>query len=78
MEFSRRFSTLTVGFDLITSDVSQPLSATGGGFNEYNFLPYVDLHEYANIGPKRSVCRLIWDYIETHAKELITPEFSLF
>ena len=78
IEFSRRFSTLTVGFDLITSDVSRPLAETGGGFNEYNFLPYVDLHEYANIGQTRSVCRLIWDYIEDHAEELITSEFSVF
>ncbi|NEQ54559.1 MAG: hypothetical protein F6K11_31245 [Leptolyngbya sp. SIO3F4] len=78
IDFSRRFSTLTLGFDLITSDISLPLAETGGAFNEYNFLPYVDLHENCNIGQKRRVCRLIWDYIETNAARIVTTEFNIF
>ncbi|MEL6903208.1 MAG: hypothetical protein AAFP07_19905 [Cyanobacteria bacterium J06606_4] len=78
VDFSHRFSTLTLGFDLITSDISKPLQETGGAFNEYNFLPYVDLHENCNIGRKRPVCRLIWDYIEANAARIITREFNMF
>lgn len=78
VDFSQRFSTLTLGFDLITSDISRPLIETGGAFNEYNFLPYVDLHENCNIGQKRPVCRLIWDYIETHAEQIVTSAFEPF
>ncbi|MEM9544028.1 MAG: NAD(P)H-dependent oxidoreductase, partial [Cyanobacteria bacterium P01_E01_bin.42] len=59
IDFSYQFSTLTLGFDLITTDISRPLSEMGGAFNEYNFLPYVDLHENCNIGEKRSVCGLM-------------------
>lgn len=76
--FSHQFSTLTLGFDLITTDMSRPLSETGGAFNEYNFLPYVDLHENCNVGQKRPVCRLIWDYIENHAEQIVTAEFKPF
>ncbi len=78
IDFSRRFSSLTLGFDLITTDISRPLAETGGAFNEYNFLPYVDLHENCNIGQKRPVCRLIWDYIEANAEQIVTPEFKPF
>lgn len=78
IDFSHRFSTLTLGFDLITPDISRPLAETGGAFNEYNFLPYVDLHENCNIGQKRPVCRLIWDYIETHAERIVTADFDVF
>ena len=39
IEFSHQFSTLTLGFDLITTDITRPLAETGGAFNEYNFLP---------------------------------------
>lgn len=42
IEFSRCFSTLTLGCDLITADVSRPLTETGGDFNGYNLLPDVD------------------------------------
>lgn len=78
INFSHRFSTLTLGFDLITTDISRPLSETGGAFNEYNFLPYVDLHENCNIGQKRPVCRLIWDYVDANAERIVTPEFNPF
>ncbi|MEL6223748.1 MAG: NAD(P)H-dependent oxidoreductase [Cyanobacteria bacterium J06627_8] len=78
VDFSYRFSTLTLGFDLITSDISRPLSETRGAFNEYNFLPYVDLHENCNVGQKRPVCRLIWDHIEANADEIVTTEFNPF
>lgn len=78
VEFSHQFSTLTLGFDLITADVSKPLVETGGAFNEYNFLPYVDLHENCNEGQRRSVCHLIWDYIEAHAETLLTSDFKPF
>ncbi|MGF1515334.1 MAG: hypothetical protein ACFB5Z_16760 [Elainellaceae cyanobacterium] len=78
VDFSYQFSTLTLGFDLITTDISRPLVKTGGAFNEYNFLPYVDLHENCNEGQKRPVCRLIWDYIEANAGRLVTPEFAPF
>ncbi|MEL7495830.1 MAG: hypothetical protein AAGJ95_17960 [Cyanobacteria bacterium J06554_11] len=78
VDFSRRFSTLTLGFDLITSDISKPLHETNGAFNEYNFLPYVDLHENCNIGQKRPVCRLIWDYVEANAERIVTREFNMF
>ena len=78
IDFSQRFSTLTLGFDLITTDISQPLTETGGAFNEYNFLPYVDLHENCNVGQKRPVCRLIWDYIEANADRIVTSEFRAF
>ncbi|MEO0648643.1 MAG: hypothetical protein AAFZ17_21230 [Cyanobacteria bacterium J06650_10] len=78
INFSYHFSTLTLGFDLITTDISQPLSKTSGAFNEYNFLPYVDLHENCNIGQTRSVCRLIWDYVEANADTIVTPEFGVF
>ncbi len=78
IEFSRQFSTLTVGFDVLSVDISRPLSETGGAFNEYNFLPYVDLHEHCNIGQKRPVCRLIWDYIEANESRIVTPEFNAF
>lgn len=78
IDFSQRFSTLTLGFDLLTSDISRSLTETGGAFNEYNFLPYVDLHENCNIGQQRPVCRLIWDYIEAHAEQIITPQFEPF
>ncbi len=78
IDFSRHFSTLTLGFDLITTDITKPLDETGGAFNEYNFLPYVDLHENCNVGEKRPVCRLIWDYIEDHAERIVTSEFKPF
>lgn len=78
IDFSHRFSTLTLGFDVITSDISRPLAETGGAFNEYNFLPYVDLHENCNIGQTRPVCRLIWDYVETNVERIVTPEFNIF
>lgn len=76
--FSHRFSTLTLGFDLITTDPSRPLAETNGAFNEYNFLPYVDLHENCNIGQQRPVCRLIWDYIEAHAAQILSADFKVF
>ena len=76
--FSHRFSTLTLGFDLITTDITQPLSKTQGAFNEYNFLPYVDLHENCTIGKKRPVCQLIWDYIEANSARIVTPDFSVY
>ncbi|MEM8641518.1 MAG: hypothetical protein AAGG51_22285 [Cyanobacteria bacterium P01_G01_bin.54] len=72
------FPSLIVGFDLITPNITQPLSQTGGAFNEYNFVPYVDLHEHCNIGQPRPVCRLIWDYIEAHATEILTADFKPF
>ena len=78
IDFSHHFSTLTLGFDVITTDIAKPLAETGGAFNEYNFLPYVDLHENCNVGQKRPVCRLIWDYIEAHAEEIVTSEFRPF
>jgi len=78
IEFSYQFSTLTLGFDLITTDISRPLDETGGAFNEYNFLPYVDLHEQCNVGQQRPVCRLIWDYIEDHRDQLVTSDFEVF
>lgn len=78
VDFSHQFSVLALGFDLITPDISQPLAETGGAFNEYNFLPYVDLHEHCNIGQTRSVCHLAWDYIETHAERIITEKFQSF
>ncbi|NER19406.1 MAG: hypothetical protein F6J96_01305 [Symploca sp. SIO1C2] len=78
IDFSHQFSNLTLGFDLITPDISRPLADTGGAFNEYNFLPYVDLHENCNIGQKRPVSRLIWDYIEAHADRIVTSEFNIF
>lgn len=78
IQFSHRFSTLTLGFDLIAPDITRPLPETGGAFNEYNFLPYVDLHEHCNIGQQRPVCRLIWDHIETHANEIVTSDFNVF
>ena len=78
INFSHHFSTLTLGFDVITTDITKPLEETGGAFNEYNFLPYVDLHENCNVGQKRPVCRLIWDYIEAHAEEIVTPTFKPF
>ena len=78
IRFSYRFSTLTLGFDLIAPDISQPLCDTGGAFNEYNFLPYVDLHENCNVGKKRPVCRLIWDYVEANASRIVTSKFGVF
>jgi len=78
IDFSYRFSTLTLGFDLITTDISQPLSHTHGAFNEYNFLPYVDLHENCNIGQKRPVCNLIWEYVEQNETKIVTPYFNSF
>ncbi|NER49191.1 MAG: hypothetical protein F6J92_21340, partial [Symploca sp. SIO1A3] len=54
------------------------LADTEGAFNEYNPLPYIDLHENCNIGQKRPVSRLIWDYIEAHADQIITSEFPMF
>ncbi len=78
IDFSHQFSTLTLGFDLITPNLTRPLAETGGAFNEYNFLPYVDLHEHCNIGQKRPVCRLMWDYIDTHAEQLVTADFKAF
>lgn len=78
IDFSHQFSTLTLGFDLITTDVSKALTETGGAFNEYNFLPYVDLHENCNIGQKRSVCHLIWEYIEAHQDQIVTTKFNPF
>ena len=78
IDFSHHFSTLTLGFDLITTDITKPLDETGGAFNEYNFLPYVDLHENCNVGQRRPVCRLIWDYIEDHAERIVTSEFKPF
>jgi len=78
IEFSRQFSTLTVGFDVLSLDISRPLSENGGAFNEYNFLPYVDLHENCNIEQKRPVCQLIWDYIEANEARVVTPEFNVF
>lgn len=78
IEFSFKFTTLTLGFDLIVSDISKPLSETGGAFNEYNFLPYVDLHENCNIGKKRPVCRLIWDYVEANEADIVTANFEVF
>ncbi|NEO83985.1 MAG: hypothetical protein F6J87_06960 [Spirulina sp. SIO3F2] len=76
--FAQQFSTLTLGFDLITMDISRPLAETQGAFNEYNFLPYVDLHEHCNIGRQRPVCRLVWDYIEANAERVVTREFKPF
>lgn len=75
---SHEFPTLTIGFDILTHDISRPLNATGGAFNEYNFLPYVDLHENCNIGQPRSVAALIWDYIEQHSAEILTDDFRAF
>ena len=78
IDFSSQFSILTLGFDLIATDISRPLAETGGAFNEYNFLPYVDLHENCNIGKKRSVCGLIWDYIEANCDRIVTSQFLPF
>ncbi len=75
---AQQFASLTVGFDLITTDPSLPLSQTGGAFNEYNFLPYVDIHEHCNVGTQRPVTQGIWDYIDRHSDQLLTPEFRPF
>ncbi len=75
---AKHFASLTVGFDLITTDPSRPLAETGGAFNEYNFLPYVDVHEHCNVGKKQPVTQLIWDYIDRNQKRLLTPEFKPF
>lgn len=76
--FSHQFSTLTLGFDIITPDITRPLAEVGGAFNEYNFLPYVDLHENCNVGQKRPVCKLVWDYIEKNSQRLVTDKFEPF
>ncbi len=78
IEFSHHYPCLTLGFDLITIDIRRPLAETGGAFNEYNTLPYVDLHENCNVGQQRPVSALIWDYIENHGKEIVTTDFSAF
>ena len=75
---AENFASLTVGFDLITTDPSQPLSQTGGAFNEYNFLPYVDIHEHCNVGTQQPVTKGIWDYIDRHGDQLLTSEFRPF
>jgi len=78
IEFSYHFKTLTLGFDVITTDITRPLEETQGGFNEYNFLPYVDLHENCNVGTKRPVCEIIWNHIEERRSQIVTPAFSWF
>ena len=78
IDFSRQFSILTLGFDVITTDISRPLAETGGVFNEYNTIPYVDIHENCNIGQQRPVSRFIWDYIEANCDRIVTPEFLMF
>jgi len=75
---AKHFASLTVGFDLITTDPSQPLEQTHGAFNEYNFLPYVDIHEHCNMGQQRPVTQLIWDYVDRNQRQLLTPEFKPF
>ena len=78
VDFSYHFPSLTIGFDLITTDIGRPLTETRGAFNEYNTLPYVDLHEYCNVGQQRPVSRLIWDYIEANASNIVTNAFTPF
>ncbi|MBE9070642.1 NAD(P)H-dependent oxidoreductase [Leptolyngbya cf. ectocarpi LEGE 11479] len=78
IEFSHHYPSLTIGFDLITTDICRPLAETGGAFNEYNTLPYVDLHECCNVGQQRPVSYLIWDYIEERADSIVTAEFKPF
>ena len=78
IDFSHHYPCLTLGFDLIATDISRPLTETGGAFNEYNTLPYVDLHENCNVGQQRPVSDLIWDYIEEHADDLVSAEFQPF
>ena len=78
IDFSHQFSSLILGFDLIAPDISRPLAETGGAFNEYNFLPCLDLHEDCNIGQKRPVTRLLWDYIEANSEQFVTAEFAVF
>lgn len=78
INFSHRFPSLTVGFDLITPDITRPLNETGGAFNEYNTLPYVDLHEHCNVGQQRPVSHLIWDYVEANRRGILTTAFKPF
>jgi D-alanine-D-alanine ligase-like ATP-grasp enzyme len=78
IEFSHHFPCLTLGFDLIAPDITRPLNETGGAFNEYNTLPYVDLHEHCNVGQQRPVSHWIWDYIEANNQEIVTTAFKLF
>ncbi|EDX82903.1 hypothetical protein S7335_81 [Synechococcus sp. PCC 7335] len=76
--FSYRFKTLTLGLNVIATDISRPLAKVGYAFSEYNFLPYVDLHENCNVGQKRPVCSLIWDYVEANAGRIVTEWFEPF
>ena len=78
IDFSHHYPCLTLGFDLIATDISHPLTETGGAFNEYNTLPYVGLHENCNVGQQRPVSDLIWDYIEEHVDAFVTAEFQPF
>ena len=78
IKFSREFNTLTLGFDIITRDISQPLNIVSGAFNEYNFLPYLDLHERSNQGKTRRVADRLWDYVEERSSEIVTAYMQPF
>ncbi|MEO0354221.1 MAG: hypothetical protein AAF268_05295 [Cyanobacteria bacterium P01_A01_bin.3] len=78
INFALEFETLTLGFDIITRDISQPLSKVSGVFNEYNVLPYLDLHERCNQGVARPAAGRIWDYIEDHFDSIVTPYMQPF
>jgi len=78
ISFTKHFRAFVIGFDLIASDITKPLEETGGAFNEYNMLPYIDLNENPNIGKKQNAARTIWNKIDRDENTILTPHFLEF
>lgn len=51
------------GIDVVTSDISKPISETGGVFVEVNTAPGIRMHLYPSEGKPRSVAKDIVDYL---------------
>ncbi len=74
--FSNEHGIFISGYDIISSDISKPLSDVNGTFNEFNFRPYIDLNENCNIGTPRPASKVIWDALEAAPDKYFSSDFS--
>lgn len=76
--FAQTIGAITLGFDIISKDITRTLETTNGAINEFNYCPYIDLNENCNVGTRRPASGMLWDALERRAGSIITPSFPEF
>ena len=65
------------GIDLVTPDISRPLSETGGGVVEVNAAPGFRMHLEPTVGRPRPVARAVMDMMFPKARKARIPVFAV-